>query len=75
MRRRFEVWFYIGALLGTYGVMLTGAGLYQWRHPPPTVLAEYHATFWAGVALLVAGSGYVLAYWPWRAKSRGTPLA
>lgn len=64
MRRSFEVWFYIGVLLGIYGVMLTAAGGYQWVHPPSTVLAGYHATFWAGVALLIVGGGYTIAYWP-----------
>ena len=64
MTRRFEVWFYIGALLGLYGVMLTAAGIYQWFHPPTTVLSGYHATFWAGVTLLLVGGAYTFAYWP-----------
>ena len=64
MRRTFEVWFYIGALLGSYGVLLLGGGIYQWVHPPATVLAGYHATFWAGVALLVVGGAYAIVYWP-----------
>lgn len=64
MRRNFEVWFYIGLLLGLYGIMLISAGVYQWIHPPATVLAEYHVTFWAGVMLLVVGAVYSLTYWP-----------
>ncbi len=64
MRRPLEVWFYIGALLGLYGVMLTAAGVYQWIHPPGTVLASVHATFWAGIALLLTGIPYTIAYWP-----------
>ncbi len=64
MRRTFEVWFYIGALLGFYGVMLTLAGVYQWVHPPPTVLAGKHATFWAGIILLLVGGGYTIGFWP-----------
>jgi hypothetical protein len=59
-----EVWFYIGALLALYGAMLTAAGIYQWRHPPATVLADMHATFWVGVALLLAGGIYVATNWP-----------
>lgn len=66
MRSRFEVWFYIGALLAFYGVLLTGAGVYQWVHPPMTVLAGEHATFWAGVVLLLVGAIYTTVYWPWR---------
>ena len=64
MQRTFEVWFYIGALLGLYGVMLTLAGVYQWSHPPATVLAGKHATFWAGVILLLVGGGYTVGFWP-----------
>ena len=64
MQRTFEVWFYIGAMLALYGVILTAAGVFQWIHPPHAVLAEKHATFWAGVLLLVIGSIYATAYWP-----------
>jgi hypothetical protein len=46
--------------------MLTLAGVYQWIHPPATVLAQYHATFWAGIALLFVGGIYTVAYWPRR---------
>ena len=64
MRKTFEVWFYIGALLGFYGILLTVAGVYQWVHPPATVLAAKHATFWAGIVLLLVGGAYTIAYWP-----------
>lgn len=66
----FEVWFYIGALLTIYGTMLSLAGVYQWIHPPMTVLSKEHATFWAGMLLLLVGGGYVLAYWPPRRSRR-----
>jgi energy-converting hydrogenase Eha subunit E len=64
VRRTFEVWFYIGAMLSLYGVMLTIAGLYQWVHPPATVLAGKHATFWAGALMLILGAGYTVWNWP-----------
>lgn len=64
MRRTFEFWFYIGTLLAFYGVLLTAAGVYQWRHPPATVLANLDATFWAGLALLIWGGTYLIVYWP-----------
>jgi hypothetical protein len=70
MRRNIQVWFYIGAVLGLYGIMLTSAGVYQWIHPPATVLAGYHATFWAGVVLLIVGGIYTLAYWPRRGTGK-----
>lgn len=64
MRRTFEVWFYIGAMLALYGVLLTIAGVFQWINPPATVLAEKHATLWAGVLLLAIGGIYTVLYWP-----------
>lgn len=68
MQRHFEVWFYIGVLLGLYGIMLTLAGVYQWVHPPHTVLASKHATFWAGCVLLIVGGTYTITSWPAKAK-------
>ena len=64
MQRSFQVWFYIGVLLSVYGVMLTLAGVYQWVHPPHTVLSGKHATFWSGCILLLAGSVYTIATRP-----------
>jgi hypothetical protein len=64
MRRIFEVWFYIGVLLGFYGTLLTAAGAYQWLNPPATVLAGKHATFWAGMILLLVGGAYTIRFWP-----------
>ena len=69
MARTFEVWFYIGALLAMYGLILGAAGVYQWIHPPQTVLAAKHATFWAGILLLVVGGTYTVAYRPKRGFS------
>lgn len=68
MRRPFEVWFYIGVILGLYGIMLTLAGVYQWIYPPPTVLAGKHATFWAGCILLLIGGAYTIGFWPKKLK-------
>ena len=62
--RSIEIWFYIGTLLAVYGVVLTAAGMYQWIHPPPAVLASYLATFWAGIILGVIGGMYVAVYRP-----------
>ena len=64
MAKTFTVWFYIGALLTLYGLLLTAAGIYQVSHPPATVLTGYHATLWVGVLLLLIGLGYLAAYWP-----------
>ncbi len=60
----FSVWFYTGALLLIYGVLLLGAGVYQLWYPPHTVLARYHPTLWGGAILLLLGAIYVAFYWP-----------
>ena len=64
--RPVEIWLYIGSLLAVYGVLLTLAGIFQWIHPPPTVLASYHATFWAGIILSILGGIYVAVFRPRR---------
>ncbi len=67
-RSELPVWLYIGILLLIYAVMLLSAGVYQLSHPPRTVLAQYHATLWAGVVLLILGATYVLVFWPGRRR-------
>lgn len=69
-RRSLEFWFYIGLLLTLYGVLLLGGGVYQWFHPPATVLAGKHATFWAGLILCMVGGAYTVAYWPRNTSAR-----
>jgi membrane protein DedA with SNARE-associated domain len=71
-QQTFTVWFYIGCLLTLYGCLLTAAGAYQVVHPPPTVLASYHATLWAGIVLLLIGGTYLIAYWPRSSRNKDT---
>ncbi len=60
------VWFFVGVLLGIYGVLILASGLVEWPHPPATVLAELHAPVWWGSALLVIGGAYCAAFRPRR---------
>ena len=64
------IWFFVGALLLLYGVIILGAGIYQFWHPPHTVLARDHASFWGGVALTIFGGGFTIGFWP-RKKHQG----
>ena len=70
--RTIEIWFFIGALLFVYGVLITGAGVYHLISPPPEQLAlrELHSDIWWGALLLALGAFYTARYWPWR---RGAP--
>lgn len=57
---RIPIWYFIGWLLLIYGLLLLGAGIYQFSHPPATVLANLHATFWGGVLMTLIGLAYVI---------------
>jgi hypothetical protein len=60
------IWFFIGALLAAYGVLILGAGVYGLFHPPRVALANLHAGIWWGALLVVVGFGYVRAFRPRR---------
>ena len=58
------VWFFVGLLLGVYGILIFASGLAEWSHPPNTVLAELHAPVWWGALLAVIGGIYTVAFRP-----------
>ena len=61
-----SIWFFIGALLLVYGVLITGAGLWELSHPPdhPVVRADLHAGIWWGALLLALGLFYSIKFRP-----------
>jgi hypothetical protein len=63
-----SIWFFIGVLLVAYGLLISGAGVYDYVTPPttPTVLAELHPGIWWGALILVIGLFYS---WRFRPKS------
>ena len=54
----FDIRNIIGALMGTYGVILTLAGLLGEHEPDKT--GGVNANLWTGLALLAVGAGFVL---------------
>jgi len=60
------IWFFIGALLAVYGVLILGAGIAGLFHPPRVALANLHAGIWWGALLVVVGLAYVRAFRPRR---------
>jgi len=60
------IWFFIGVLLGTYGLLIFGSGIYGLIHPPErTVALSYlHADIWWGALLLVLGIVYIVKFRP-----------
>ena len=65
-----SIWFFIGALLLIYGVLILGAGLYELSSPPehPVVRAELHAAIWWGALLLIMGAIYTFRFLPGKDK-------
>jgi len=66
----FSVWFVIGLLLIVYGLMIMGAGVYDYFVPPanPVVMNELHAPIWWGGLLLVMGLFYSIKFTPKKQK-------
>jgi hypothetical protein len=65
-----SVWFFIGALLLIYGVLIAAAGLYDLATTPehPVVLANLHAGIWWGALLIVLGGFYSIRFRPGRSQ-------
>ncbi|MBP1599998.1 MAG: hypothetical protein H6Q06_149 [Acidobacteria bacterium] len=61
-----SIWFFIGAMLLTYGVLIFGAGIYELYSPPaqPVVLAKLHAGIWWGALLSLLGALYIHRFRP-----------
>ena len=66
MRGHIQIWFFSGILLLTYGVLITGTGIWELSHPlaNPPVLNDLHAPIWWGAIMTVAGLLYVVRFRP-----------
>jgi hypothetical protein len=71
------VWFFIGALLLVYGVIITATGIYGLQHPsavqislreanPDAAWFFFHPDIWWGAVLTLLGAFYVVRFRPWR---------
>lgn len=67
-----SIWFFIGISLLVNGLLILGAGLYQYGHPPPpderVVLYQLHASVWWGAILLLMGVIYSVKFSPSRTR-------
>lgn len=71
MRERHQmlpVWFFIGLLLSSYGIIILITAIKEWSHPPAAVLSRYHPGVWGGIVLLLVGGSYLLRFWPRRER-------
>ena len=58
--RMLPVWFFIGIVFVIYGVMIFVQGLYDFSHPPGTVLEKLHPAVWWGALMVVVGLIFAL---------------
>jgi hypothetical protein len=72
-----SIWFFIGLLLGVYGVLILGSGIYELVSPPAVaaqngvetnIMANLHAAIWWGALLLVLGLVYSIQFRPGKEK-------
>ena len=72
--KQIPIWFFIGALLAVYGVIVFGAGIYYgFINPPPPAervqLWNLHADVWWGVGMVILGLFYVIHFRPSKNES------
>lgn len=62
-----SIWFFIGALLVVYGLIIVIASLpalFSAAAAPHVVMAHLHAGLWWGALMLLLGIFYVVSFWP-----------
>jgi hypothetical protein len=68
-----SIWFFIGISLLVNGVLICGAGIYEWRNPPPeseqVKLFTLHSGIWWGALMTLIGAGYCYYFKPRRKKA------
>lgn len=66
-----SIWFFVGVSLLGNGLLIFGAGLYEFFYPPanPVVLFRLHANLWWGAVLLLLGILYSWKFSPRRMMS------
>jgi hypothetical protein len=71
-KREIPIWFFIGALLTIYGVLILGSGIYHLFSPPEKVLAlsNLHADIWWSLLLLAIGLFYTIKHWPFKGQAK-----
>ena len=63
-----SIWFFIGVSLLVNGILICGAGVWEFIRPPanPVTLFQLHASVWWGAILLLIGLFYCLRFAPKR---------
>jgi hypothetical protein len=61
-----SIWLFIGISLLVNGLLIFGAGCFEYFHPPAerVVLYDVHANIWLGALLAALGAGYCIYFAP-----------
>jgi len=65
-----SIWFFVGALLAVYGVLILIEGVRDFTHPTEAsfALAQLHLQVWWGIGLVILGCVYLVHFRPGRTK-------
>lgn len=64
-----SIWFFVGALLATYGALILVAGVRDFHsRAGPVAMAHLHLPVWWGIGLLALGGIYLVHFRPGRTK-------
>lgn len=67
------IWFFIGALIGVYGLIIFGTGIYEVVYPPlanqQLALSYLHANIWWGAMMTILGAFYCIRFHPFHEKN------
>jgi hypothetical protein len=68
---RISIWFFIGALVFIYGILILGAGIYDLfaKSVQTVVLADLHSGIWWGLLMLILGGIYTYKFYPRKERS------
>jgi hypothetical protein len=59
-----SIWFFVGILTLGCGLIIFGEGIYEFSHPPATVLANLHPAFYWGMLMTLFGAFYTIKFRP-----------
>jgi hypothetical protein len=65
-----SIWFFIGISLLVNGLLIFGAGVFEFFHPPvkQVVLYHLHANIWWGAILAALGAFYCIHFAPGKGR-------
>ena len=64
-RKMKSIWYLVGLMLSSMGILVLGSGIYYLANPRDThtVLSGLHASIWWGAIMVVAGLIFLITHW------------